>query len=111
MYANNEHICISFCSGMLSHDAKLRCDLVDLYYTLYGMKVPFCLPISELQMITKPRKAGPPQHTSPEREVRLLLITYLYFCFLSYNYKKRPFITFYQKNYLLFRQKLHLCNM
>jgi len=51
---------------MLSHDAKLRCNLVDLYYTLYGTKTPLCLPIPELAMITKPRKAGPP---SPEREV------------------------------------------
>jgi len=56
-------------SGMLSHDAKLRCDLVDLYYTLYGTKVPFCLPIPEIATIIKPRKAGPP---SPEREVRLI---------------------------------------
>lgn len=59
---------------MLSHDAKLRCDLVDLYYTLYGTKVPFCLPIPEIVAITKPRKAGPP---SPEREVRLRLICYM----------------------------------
>jgi len=50
---------------MLSHDAKLRCNLVDLYYMLYGTKTPLCLPIPELAMI-KPRKAGPP---SPEREV------------------------------------------
>lgn len=60
------------CSGMLSHDAKLRCDLVDLYYSLYGTKVPFCLPIPEIATITKPRKAGPP---SPEREVRLICLT------------------------------------
>lgn len=53
---------------MLSHDAKLRCDLVDLYYTLYGIKVPFCLPAPEFAMLTKPRKAGPP--SSPEREVK-----------------------------------------
>lgn len=62
------------CSGMLSHDAKLRCDLVDLYYTLYGTKMPFCLPIPEIVAITKPRKAGPP---TPEREVRLICITFI----------------------------------
>lgn len=28
----------------LSHDTKLRCDLVDLYYALYGTKRPLCLP-------------------------------------------------------------------
>lgn len=52
---------------MLSHDAKLRCDLVDLYYTLYGTKRPVCLPIPELALITKPRKIG--LQNSPEREV------------------------------------------
>lgn len=33
---------------MLSHDTRLRCDLVDLYYTLYGTRRPVCLPIPEL---------------------------------------------------------------
>lgn len=33
---------------MLSHDTRLRCDLVDLYYTLYGTRRPTCLPIPEL---------------------------------------------------------------
>lgn len=56
---------------MLSHDAKLRCSLVDLYYTLYGTKAPFCLPIPELALISKPKKVGPP--VSPEREVRFIL--------------------------------------
>lgn len=51
---------------MLSHDPKIRCDLVDLYYTLYGSKRPFCLPIPELAAITKPKKTGPP---SPEQDV------------------------------------------
>nr|XP_050858954.1 transcription initiation factor TFIID subunit 2 isoform X2 [Vespula vulgaris] len=55
-------------NGMLSHDAKLRCDLVDLYYTLYGTKRPVCLPIPELALITKPRKIG--LQNSPEREIK-----------------------------------------
>ncbi|XP_012265791.1 transcription initiation factor TFIID subunit 2 isoform X2 [Athalia rosae] len=55
-------------NGMLSHDTKLRCDLVDLYYTLYGSKRPLCLPIPELAAMTRPRKAGP--HVSPEREIK-----------------------------------------
>lgn len=29
-------------------DSRLRCDMVDLYYTLYGRRRPFCLPIPEL---------------------------------------------------------------
>jgi transcription initiation factor TFIID subunit 2 len=35
-------------NGMLSHDTRLRCDLVDVYYTLYGSRRPVCLPIPEL---------------------------------------------------------------
>lgn len=53
---------------MLSHDPKLRCDLVDLYYTLYGSKTPLCLPIPELAMLTKPKRVAPA--ASPERDVR-----------------------------------------
>lgn len=56
---------------MLSHDPKLRCDLVDLYYTLYGSKTPLCLPIPELAMLTKPKKVG--SAASPEKEVRAYL--------------------------------------
>ncbi|KAH0952770.1 hypothetical protein HN011_011355 [Eciton burchellii] len=60
-------------NGMLSHDAKLRCNLVDLYYMLYGTKTPLCLPIPELAMI-KPRKAGPP---SPEREIKTIPVQHI----------------------------------
>lgn len=41
---------------MLSHDTRLRCDLVDLYYTLYGSKRPVCLPIPELAGIMNLQK-------------------------------------------------------
>lgn len=41
---------------MLSHDTRLRCDLVDLYYKLYGSKRPTCLPIPELAGVLKPQK-------------------------------------------------------
>lgn len=41
---------------MLSHDARLRCDLVDLYYTLYGSRRPVCLPIPELAGVLNPTK-------------------------------------------------------
>lgn len=33
---------------MFSNDARQRCDLVDLYFVLYGLKRPVCLPVSEL---------------------------------------------------------------
>lgn len=42
---------------MLSHDARIRCDLVDLYYKLYGIKRPTCLPIPELVGVLKPFKS------------------------------------------------------
>lgn len=41
---------------MLSHDSRLRCDLVDLYYTLYGTKRPTCLPFPELAGLLTPQK-------------------------------------------------------
>lgn len=59
-------------NGMLSHDSKLRCDLVDLYYTLYGTKRPLCLPIPELVNLLKPKKIGPslsPNSEEPEQVV------------------------------------------
>ncbi|KAL4703454.1 hypothetical protein ACJJTC_010774 [Scirpophaga incertulas] len=37
----------------LSNDARLRCDLVDLYYTLYGPKKPICVPLPEIQALMK----------------------------------------------------------
>ncbi|XP_045542678.1 transcription initiation factor TFIID subunit 2 [Papilio machaon] len=37
----------------LSNDARLRCDLVDLYYTLYGLKRPVCVPLVEIQAMMK----------------------------------------------------------
>lgn len=33
---------------ILSHDTKLRCGLLDLYYTLYGVGRPSCMPKSEV---------------------------------------------------------------
>ncbi|XP_017782255.1 PREDICTED: transcription initiation factor TFIID subunit 2 [Nicrophorus vespilloides] len=43
-------------NGMLSHDTRLRCDLVDLYYKLYGSRRPFCVPVAELAGLLKPQK-------------------------------------------------------
>lgn len=44
---------------MLSHDTRLRCDLVDLYYTLYGTKRPVCIPLIELSGIMNLNKHDP----------------------------------------------------
>uniref|UniRef100_T1JF23 Transcription initiation factor TFIID subunit 2 n=1 Tax=Strigamia maritima TaxID=126957 RepID=T1JF23_STRMM len=35
----------------LSHDARERCDVVDLYYVLYGKGRPNCLPASEFALV------------------------------------------------------------
>lgn len=56
----------SLINNELSHDAKLRCDWVDFYYTLYGSKRPLCLPIKELEMLFKPKKV----ELTPEREIK-----------------------------------------
>lgn len=58
------NLIIIFSSCMLSHDARLRCDLVDLYYKLYGSKRPTCLPIPELAAIMKP----PKHHDEPPKK-------------------------------------------
>ncbi|CAH1119125.1 unnamed protein product [Phaedon cochleariae] len=57
---------------MLSHDSRLRCDLVDLYYTLYGTKRPVCIPLLELAGIIdlgkyEPAAKRPKLATIPKR--------------------------------------------
>lgn len=44
-------------SCFLSHDTVLRCDLVDLYYALYGSRRPACIPIPELAAILKSHRS------------------------------------------------------
>lgn len=34
-----------------SHDWRLRCDAVNLYYTLFGLTRPSCLPLPELGLV------------------------------------------------------------
>lgn len=57
---------------MLSHDTRLRCDIVDLYYALYGTKRPVCIPLIELSGIMNLNKHDPNKKSnkplqSPER--------------------------------------------
>lgn len=41
----------------MSHDSKMRCCLVDLYFTLYGRRQPTCLPTSEaVASLYRPQK-------------------------------------------------------
>jgi len=62
---------------MLSHDSRLRCNFVDLYYVLYGTRRPLCIPIPELAAILSVRHE---RHASPtqEKEVSKLLFTHLF---------------------------------
>lgn len=59
IFAIHFHVLSTFCSCMLSHDTRLRCDLVDLYYTLYGIRRPMCLPVPELAGIMNLQKYEP----------------------------------------------------
>uniref|UniRef100_A0A182VCN1 Transcription initiation factor TFIID subunit 2 n=1 Tax=Anopheles merus TaxID=30066 RepID=A0A182VCN1_ANOME len=43
-------------NSKLSHDTRLRCDMVDLYYTLYGVRMPACLSNQELGSILRAQK-------------------------------------------------------
>ncbi|XP_035914458.1 transcription initiation factor TFIID subunit 2 [Anopheles stephensi] len=45
-------------NSKLSHDTRLRCDMVDLYYTLYGVRMPACLSNQELSAILRPQKSS-----------------------------------------------------
>lgn len=45
---------------MCSHDTRMRCNFVDLYYALYGVHRPNHLPIPELAAILKPQRVEPP---------------------------------------------------
>jgi len=43
------------------YDSRLRCDIVDLYYTLYGRRRPSSLPVPELAALGRPQgNMGPP---------------------------------------------------
>lgn len=50
---------------MFSHDTRLRCDLVDFYYTLYGIRTPVCLPLPELSGIMNLSKFDPNRQKQP----------------------------------------------
>nr|CAD7573934.1 unnamed protein product [Timema californicum] len=53
---------------MLSYDSQLRCDIVDLYYTLYGSRRPVCLPIPEIIAILSSLKPEKRERVSPVDE-------------------------------------------
>ena len=58
------------CSSGFWYDSRLRCDIVDLYFELYGKKKPLCTPIPELAALA-PKKVDVPKVSSSDKEVRL----------------------------------------
>lgn len=85
----------------LSNDSRLRCDLVDLYFTLYGIRVPLCLPIPELQSVLRPshhrdhrerEKEKREKELEKEREREELALIKSYNVIVNYNYFLIPFI-------------------
>lgn len=55
-------------NSALSHDTRLRCDMVDFYYSVYGVKKPVCLPNSEISSLYKPQKVSQPKEV-PKAEI------------------------------------------
>lgn len=53
-------------NSLLSNDSRLRCDIVDVYFTLYGTRIPLCLPIPELQGVL--RQGHHRDHREREKE-------------------------------------------
>jgi len=70
---------LPFSSGFW-YDSRLRCDVADLYFKLYGRKRPQALPIPELAMLRqpmmnqiKPEKTKQEKFTIPKAEKRKIL--------------------------------------
>lgn len=47
VYREYQIVLTFFCSSGLSHDSRLRCAVVDLYFVLYGKNRPSCLPTTD----------------------------------------------------------------
>lgn len=47
---------------LAAYDSKLRCDLVDFYYMLYGIKKPSCLSSKEIADMLRPQKSHHHHH-------------------------------------------------
>lgn len=60
-----------------SHDWRLRCDAMNLYYTLFGLTRPSCLPLPELGLVLnlKEKKAVLNPTIKPEMGVGTIIDT------------------------------------
>ena len=59
-FASELHVFKSVCSSGFWYDSRLRCDVVDLYYELYGKKKPVSVPLPELAAL-RPQKVEKPR--------------------------------------------------
>lgn len=116
MFAKHSYIIyftIDF-SCMLSHDSKMRCNFIDLYFALYGKKRPVCLPIPELAALLKPQRVESPVH---DNDVSLQVIQFIqlnlyHICSVIFVTKFNK--TMFYKNPNMLRHKFllvfqHLC--
>jgi len=63
------------------YDSRLRCDMVDLYYVMYGRRRPFCLPIPELAALGPgfgslrmgPSSGVPPPSAQPQPNKKFVI--------------------------------------
>lgn len=58
-------------NAKLSHDTRLRCDLVDLYYALYGTKEPSSVKNPELAALYQPQKVEAESREDLEMKIEL----------------------------------------
>lgn len=70
-------VTLSFLVSGTSHDWRLRCDAVNLYYTLFGLTRPSCLPLPELGLVLnlKEKKAVLNPTIKPELGVSAVMDT------------------------------------
>lgn len=68
---------LTFLFSGTSHDWRLRCDAVNLYYTLFGLTRPSCLPLPELGLVLnlKEKKAVLNPTIKPELGVGTVMDT------------------------------------
>lgn len=56
-------------NSKMSHDTRLRCDLVDVYYALYGTKEPSAVKNPELAALYQPKKEAQEENVSTRIEM------------------------------------------
>lgn len=58
-------------NSKLSHDTRLRCDMVDLYYALYGVKEPPVIKNPELASLYQPQKVEAEDRDENDMKIEL----------------------------------------